>query len=298
MNKEFRRMMELAGLAEMKINNPGDLSNPTNLKRVLDKIPNEKYFPIIKDDEENYIPYDDTQWDDIASNIVDDLYDPIFDDYIKGKPGIEEDNYWDWIDNEREKNDDEQGPLERLVIDKIWDILNDYKNQQKNLDEIKVNTPGGNYMQIWPIGELINFFKNDQDVFKGSNIDKIIEKNIQELKKRIWKRYKDVYMEYDEENENVKDYPKNSNDVFNPEKQTGNLYDAAYYESGNLILPYINKFLNDKQWEYMGDDVFKKDDREIEIFDYIYHTDDLYYDTDPRDGLYMDFMDYFEENSR
>jgi hypothetical protein len=491
MKPEFEKFI-LGDLDEIKINKPGDLSNPTNLKNVLDKIPNEKYFPIIKDGEEHYIPYDDTRWDDIASNIVDDLYDPIFDEYLKGKLGIKEDDYWDFFENEREKNDDEQGPLERLIVDKIWVILNDYKNQQKeleeikvnkpgsktwdfakyipnlnvkkieagdiiimpqtnpitphgklkvssisdfddtvifddgrflylydlikknkqnkeNLDEIKVNTPGdlsnpitlekildkipskkyfqelenyegeerwddselmdilyepffnnelkgklgikednywdwrdkereksngdyslldslvldklwsivedyrnqqeeleeikvnkpgGDYMQIWPIGELINFFKNDQDVFKGSNIDKIIKQNIQELKKKIWERYKEVYMEYDiDDNEYVKDYPKNSNDVFNPEKQTGNLYDAAYYESGDLILPYINKFLNDKQWKYVEDDVFKKDDREIEVFDYIYHNNDLDYDTDPREGVYVNFIEYFEKNN-
>jgi hypothetical protein len=168
MNKEFRRMMQLAGLAEMKINNPGDLSNLTNLKRVLDKIPNEKYFPIIKDDEEYYIPYDDTQWDDIASNIVDDLYDPIFDDYIKGKPGIEEDNYWDWIDNEREKNDDEQGPLERLVIDKIWDILNDYKNQQKNLDEIKVNDAGKLPNDLDGLLNILSNYVDGSEIYKNN----------------------------------------------------------------------------------------------------------------------------------
>ena len=145
-------------LDEIKVNKPGDLSIPINLERILNKIPNEKYFQKLEDYE------GEERWDD--DELMDILYEPFFDEYLKGKPGIEEDNYWDWRDEEREKSDSDYGPLDSLVLDKLWSIVGDYRNQQEDLDEIKVNkpgiltlTPGEKYwvLNSWAKWELLEF---------------------------------------------------------------------------------------------------------------------------------------------
>jgi len=147
MNKEFKRMMELAGLAEMKINDPNDLSNPTKFKRYLNRIPNEKYFYVADKEADTFFDPDkngpDYVWDKfdvddenlIDYDLVDYFYDPIFDNELKGKPGIEGDDFYDWSEIDRETNpkypDDQYsvGIRERMLVDKIKDIISDYKKK-------------------------------------------------------------------------------------------------------------------------------------------------------------------------
>jgi hypothetical protein len=130
-------MNKIRSLNEIKVNKPGDFSNPITLKILLDKIPNEKYFPELEDFE------GEERYED--SEMVDVLYDPIFDDYLKGKPGIKGEDFGEFQDIERgEYNSDETGeigPLERLLIDKIKDIVKDYRNQQEELGEIQIKKP-------------------------------------------------------------------------------------------------------------------------------------------------------------
>jgi hypothetical protein len=139
MNKEFKRMMELAGLAEMKINDPSDLSNSTTFKHYLNRIPNEKYF-YVADEEANtfFDPNEDKPnyiWDEIDQyydwDLVDYFYDPIFDNELKGKPGIEGDNFNEWQDIEIEHDPNEYGTGVNvgILIHKIMDIISDYKKK-------------------------------------------------------------------------------------------------------------------------------------------------------------------------
>jgi hypothetical protein len=153
-------------LDEIKVNKPGDLSIPINLEMVLNKIPSEKYFPILEDYE------GEERWDD--SDLVDTLYDPIFDNELKGKSGIKGNNFWDWIEIEREKIGGNEtggiGPLEKLVIDKIWDIIKDYRNQQEELEEIKINKPGRGKLEVKvndrpDINRVFYFFEIDNGDF-------------------------------------------------------------------------------------------------------------------------------------
>jgi hypothetical protein len=118
-------------LDEIKVNKPGDLSNPISFKTLLDKIPNEKYFPELEDYE------GEEQWGD--GDLVDTLYYPIFDEYLKGKPGIKGEDFDEWVDIERGNYG--LGPLETLIINKIKEIIDDYRNQQEELGEIQIKKP-------------------------------------------------------------------------------------------------------------------------------------------------------------
>ena len=122
MNKEFKRMIELAGLTEIKINIPGDLSSPGTFQRFMDSIPNEKYFYVFPDGED--ITDDDY---DIADD-VDLLQLDIFDNELKGRPGIEGDGVYEFRDIDKEKNPDPYGNglRETILVDKVLDIIKSY----------------------------------------------------------------------------------------------------------------------------------------------------------------------------
>jgi hypothetical protein len=138
MNQEFRRMQKLAGLTEIKVNKP-DLSNSIVFKNHLDKIPNEKYF-YIGDEEadwfnEEELPesYDwktfDDDWD---GDLVDYFYDDIFNNELKGKPGITGGDFYEWIEIDRKKDNTEEGYAgnrEIILYNKIKDIITAYKKK-------------------------------------------------------------------------------------------------------------------------------------------------------------------------
>jgi hypothetical protein len=127
---------------EMKLNVPGeDLSKPRNLKRYLDRIPNEKYFYIadehfeeIEDKDEDY---DWTQFDGWGdSDLVDYFYDDIFNNELKGKLGIEGDDFYEWQDIDDETN--ERNNIS-ILYKKIMSIITAYKkkhysNKKNNYD--------------------------------------------------------------------------------------------------------------------------------------------------------------------
>ena len=164
------------------------------------------------------------------------------------------------------------------------------------LTEIKVNQPN-NFDNLFWTKELYDFFKNDQNIFKNSGINSIIRSNVNKILDDTWKRYLDIYQEYDIEDYNsgdLTDYPKTKTDLLNPDKQTGGSNDIEYFEISEFLFPYILKHLKQNGWEHVEGDVFSKDGREEEIFDYIEPFVDQ--DTDPRDALYERFVDYIEEN--
>lgn len=119
MNKEFKRMIKLAGLTEIKINIPGNLSSPEAFQRFIDSIPNEKYFYIFDEDD-----YSDVS----GGDLVDLFYDPIFDNELKGKPGIEGNSYNEFqdIDQEDKEEGEYYGRKTLILVDKIIDIITSY----------------------------------------------------------------------------------------------------------------------------------------------------------------------------
>ena len=165
-----------------------------------------------------------------------------------------------------------------------------------NLNEIKVNQPN-NFDNLYWTKELYDFFKNDQGIFKNSGIDSIIKSNINKILDNIWKRYLDIYQEYeieDYDNGELTDYPKTKKDLFNPNKQTGGSDDAEYFGASEFLFPYILKHLKENGWEHVEYADFSKDGREEDIFFYIKPFTDQ--DTDPREGLGDRFENYIEEN--
>jgi hypothetical protein len=110
-----------------------DTQNDVNVyKQLLDKVPNEKYFQVLKDEEEDNAKYGISNVD--PGDYYDYLYEPLFDNELKGKPGIGYNDFYELQEKEREENNDEVGPLERLIINKAGAIIKDY-NQTSNLKE-------------------------------------------------------------------------------------------------------------------------------------------------------------------
>lgn len=179
-------MQELAGLTEIKINKPGNLSSPRVFQNLMNKIPNEKYFYIIDEeadwifDEQNFEkwpdhPYNWTQFDSHwDGDAVDMFYDDIFDNELKGKPGIEGDYFSEWQDIDRNENPNENGIgiRENMLVNKIVDIITAYKKEHfaDKITEIKINDPGRrriNYSSI----ELSDVYPNDYPDFADAYIE-------------------------------------------------------------------------------------------------------------------------------
>lgn len=162
--------------------------------------------------------------------------------------------------------------------------------RNKSLNEIKVQGPTNHF--FW-INDAIEFFRNDNDIFKGSKIDSIIRRNIPTILDGIWDRYDGSYLEYEaEEGEN---YPKNKHELDNPNKYTLGVSDCEYQVLVKFLTPYISNWLKENGWEYDGEtDDFIKDNRKVNMFDYI----DTFanQDTDPRDAAYEDFYEYIDKN--
>ena len=115
----------------------------SSFEQLLDNIPNEKYIGELEDAENQYGKIDD-------SDLVDTLYDSIFDNELKGKPGVKGDNFNEFQDIDREENpkypEDEYsvGTNEIFLADKIRDIISDYR---KSNSSNQINN-GGKTSQI------------------------------------------------------------------------------------------------------------------------------------------------------
>jgi hypothetical protein len=165
------------------------------------------------------------------------------------------------------------------------------------LTEIKVTTPGINIDNLFWTSELYNFFKNNQGIFKDSKIDTIIRQNLNKIIDNIWEKYTEIYQEYEIEefnNGEILDYPKTKKDLLDPDKQTGGVGDTEYFIVSEFLFPYILKHLKQNGWKYIDDTEFSKNEEEVDIFDYI--TPFMDQDTDPRENLYIKFIDYIEKN--
>lgn len=143
MNKETLRMQMLAGIItegqyKEKLNEIEDLSSPETFQKFIDQIPNEKYF-YIGDEEADWAfnreelpePYNWEAFDDDSDgDLVDYFYDDVFNNELKGKPGVEGEDFSEFQDADAEKDNVEAGYIGRrttILVDKIRDIITAYK---------------------------------------------------------------------------------------------------------------------------------------------------------------------------
>jgi len=130
------------GQYKAKLNEIEDLSSPEAFQKFIDQIPNEKYFYVFDDvfnDWNNTL--DD--WGPDFGDLVDYFYDPIFDNELKGKPGIEANNFNEFQDIDEKQNPDQYGIGVRtsMLIDKIRDIITTYEkiHSTQNVSSEKKN---------------------------------------------------------------------------------------------------------------------------------------------------------------
>jgi hypothetical protein len=142
----------------------------SSFKQLLDAIPNKKYFYIADEQastffnpEENGPNYDWVGFDDYSDgDLVDYFYDDIFNNELKGKPGVEEDDFSEWQNKDFEENN---GDNVSLLYQKIMQIIIDYKklnfpNQTNNSN--KASQIEALIKQEYP--EIIN----DGEIEKGT----------------------------------------------------------------------------------------------------------------------------------
>lgn len=153
MNKELLRMQMLAGIItesqyKTKLNEEEiNLSSPESFQEFMNSIPNEKYFSIANEEADwafneeklpesyNWKTFDD-DWD---GDLVDYFYDIIFNNELKGKPGIEANNFTKFQEVDAKKDNVEPGYIGKrttMLVDKIRDIITAYKEKNSSSDEI------------------------------------------------------------------------------------------------------------------------------------------------------------------
>jgi hypothetical protein len=131
-----------------------DTQNGGNLvSQLINSIPNEKYFYLADEEanfffnpEENGPDYNWAGFDEFSDgDLVDYFYDDIFNNELKGKPGVEGNNFNEWQDSESEKNNQSVGPNVTLLVNKIKSIISDYK-KLKFSDEIPLTSEIKDYI--------------------------------------------------------------------------------------------------------------------------------------------------------
>jgi hypothetical protein len=286
MNSEFKRMMELAGLSEIKINKP---------KKSRIRV-GEFYVEFTPEYYKNIEEYGDMFY---------------YEKGLTNKPEIRNGKkvrgitaYYEYEDDAELVEDFDtigyiypvsEKDIESYSEDELDDAF--IKAINPSLTEIKINKPTSLLDNLLWTPELYNFFKNDQDIFKNSGIDSIIKTNLHKIIDNIWEAYTNGWQENDIEEYNegdITDYPKTRDDLLNPDKQTGSTSDVEYYIIGEFLFPYILKHLKENGWEHIEDDFFSKDGREAEIFYYIKPLESQ--DTSPRENLWERFLNYIEDN--
>jgi hypothetical protein len=111
-----------------------------SVSQLINSIPNEKYFYLADEEadfwfnpEEVGPNYNWTEFDwSNDGDLVDYFYDDIFNNELKGKPGVEGNNFNEWQDSEREKSNKPVGPNVTLLVNKIKSIITDYKKLNFN----------------------------------------------------------------------------------------------------------------------------------------------------------------------
>ena len=163
------------------------------------------------------------------------------------------------------------------------------------LKEIKVKQPNPVLDNSW-LDSAYKFFKNDQDIFKNSDIKNIIIRDQSKILNLVWERYSELYRDDDIVDQDVdqNSIPSNEQEILDPNKQSGGLEDCWYFGINEFLLPYIVDHLKKTGWEHIEDTDFSKNGKEVDIFDYM--EDITEYDTSPREGLYERFIEYFEQN--
>jgi hypothetical protein len=83
------------GQYKAKLNEAEDLSSPEAFQEFMKNIPNEKYFSVLTRDDYNPKGNEFDDDDENDTNAVDNLYEPIFNNELKDKPGIEGNDFGD-----------------------------------------------------------------------------------------------------------------------------------------------------------------------------------------------------------
>ena len=107
--------------------------NENSVSSLINNIPNKKYFYIADDEYDEFFgpdvshssTYDYSKFDlDEDGDLVDFFYDDIFNNELKGKPGIKGNNFNEFQTIDREENN---GENVKLLYNKITQIITDYK---------------------------------------------------------------------------------------------------------------------------------------------------------------------------
>jgi hypothetical protein len=108
-------------LKEIRVNQPA-----ANFEQFLRYIPNSRYFYIIDD-----LDFPAMEGGEIEGDAVDYFYYDLFNKEIKGsKFDHDAVDFLDWQDKEKNSDGGGLGSNEMLLVDKIYDIIKNYYNQQ------------------------------------------------------------------------------------------------------------------------------------------------------------------------
>ena len=201
MTQEQLRMQMLAGIItegqyKAKLNEAEDLSSPEAFQEFMKNIPNEKYFSVLTRDDYNPKGNEFDDDDENDTNVVDNLYEPIFNNELKDKPGIEGNDFYEWIEDYERKEEGFTGERESILIDKIKDIITAYK-KSTSLDSIPLTSKVKAY-----IDDAIQSAKEDGELeyltdvgfFDTDIIDNILVE------------FMDEFPDVDDVSQEVKDY--------------------------------------------------------------------------------------------
>jgi hypothetical protein len=184
------------GQYKAKLNEAEDLSSPEAFQEFMKNIPNEKYFSVLTRDDYNPKGNEFDDDDENDTNVVDNLYEPIFNNELKDKPGIEGNDFYEWIEDYERKEEGFTGERESILIDKIKDIITAYK-KSTSLDSIPLTSKVKAY-----IDDAIQSAKEDGELeyltdvgfFDTDIIDNILVE------------FMDEFPDVDDVSQEVKDY--------------------------------------------------------------------------------------------
>jgi hypothetical protein len=184
------------GQYKAKLNEAEDLSSPEAFQEFMKNIPNEKYFSVLTRDDYNPKGNEFDDDDENDTNAVDNLYEPIFNNELKDKPGIEGNDFYEWIEDYERKEEGFTGERESILIDKIKDIITAYK-KSTSLDSIPLTSKVKAY-----IDDAIQSAKEDGELeyltdvgfFDTDIIDNILVE------------FMDEFPDVDDVSQEVKDY--------------------------------------------------------------------------------------------
>lgn len=143
-----------------------------------------------------------------------------------------------------------------------------------------------------------DFFKNDNDVFKNSNLDKKILSSTDMILDTVWKEYVSRGWQQEDKRQNPDIILTDKFDLLNSDKYTYNVDDAWYIGLNEFLMPYISKHLIDTGWKSIESEseFLEKDNRKVDMFEYMESF--THNDTDIREWVYEYFVKAIDTASR